>query len=116
MARIPGTFGARVGWRRRHLGMTQYQLAQKMGVREADIQRWESDVNFPREPWKINSLADQLETTTDFLFARTSDARADVPAPPLLDDPESLPSSSDVRRSQARGRRQANGSSRRRDR
>lgn len=96
------------------MGMTQYQLAQKMGVREADIQRWETDVNFPREAWKISAIATALDTTENFLFGRTNDAQDDVPAPPLPADPSSLsPSSSGARQSPGRGRRRASGSSRR---
>jgi transcriptional regulator with XRE-family HTH domain len=109
MARMPDTFGGRISYLRRHLGLTQYQLAQKVGVREPDIGRWENDENFPREQWKFIALADALGTTVDYLFGRVSDEAAGAPAPP--DRADLFPENTDPRRRRARGARRANGPS-----
>lgn len=113
---IPKKFPLRVAWRRRHLGLTQHQLATKMrpSYREADIKRWENPKgNFPREEVKIQALAKALETSTDFLFGLTDDPRptdlqADAAGVRLPLD-ESYPESNERRRRPGRGTRRASG-------
>ncbi len=74
------TFGERVRARRESLGYTLAQVAEKIGVSEATMQRYESGViKNPTQP-KIAALARALNVDVNFLMAWEQD-----------DTPSSLP-------------------------
>ena len=49
------TFGNMVAELRRQSGMTQLELAEKMGVTDKAVSKWERDLSFPRH--KFSSKA-----------------------------------------------------------
>lgn len=69
-----GFDGTRLAWARKHQGLSQHALATLVGVREKDIQRWESGQNKPRDTM-IVALADTLHVSTDFLLGRVTGER-----------------------------------------
>ena len=55
---------------RERLGMSMYELAQKMGVSVATVSRWETGEAVPITA-RLSTLADVLHCTIDELFGRT---------------------------------------------
>lgn len=41
------TFGAYIATRRKQLGMTQAELAEKMNVTDKAVSKWERDLSYP---------------------------------------------------------------------
>jgi repressor LexA len=67
------TFGERVKAQREHMGMTLAQVADKVGVSEATMQRYESGViKNPAQP-KIAALARALNVDVNYLMAWDQD-------------------------------------------
>lgn len=48
--------------------MSQKELADRVGVREKDISRWENGRNLPRDHAIIIRLAAAVKQTTDYLL------------------------------------------------
>lgn len=55
---------------RERLGMSMYELAEKMGVSVATVSRWETGEAVPITA-RLSALADVLHCTIDELFGRT---------------------------------------------
>lgn len=75
-------FGMRVKLRRMQLGLTQTQLAKKIGESSAFISDVEQGISFPRYE-RLIKLIDGLETSSDVLFQ-------DVTKYPFRDRPSLL--------------------------
>ena len=56
-------------------GMSQAELAEKLGVRQQTVGKWESSVTVPRQPM-LQKLADIFGVTTDYLLGRTASPSA----------------------------------------
>ena len=54
---------------RKRLGMTMYELVDRMGVSVATVSRWETGEAFPVTT-RLGALADALGCTIDELFGR----------------------------------------------
>ena len=61
------TFGAMVAALRKEKGMTQLELAEKMGVTDKAVSKWERDLSFP-DVSSIPKLAGILEVSVDELM------------------------------------------------
>jgi len=74
--------------RRIELGLTLEDVAKKVGVGRATVQRWESGLieNMRRD--KIVLLAQALNTTPNFILGveSTENAKKDIKIPPTLKD------------------------------
>jgi transcriptional regulator with XRE-family HTH domain len=62
------TFGSRVRLVRRALGLTQAQLAARIGVAEATVRSWETDRAHPQPRW-LRRLAKALGVSVEDLTA-----------------------------------------------
>lgn len=71
-------FGARIASYRKALGLTQEGLAQKLGVTNQAVSKWESDQCCP-DIMQMPVLADVFGVTLDELFGRQTGT---LPAPP----------------------------------
>jgi transcriptional regulator with XRE-family HTH domain len=60
----------RIFQRRKQLGMSQEELAGRIGTSQRQISKYETGKNDPTAE-VLNSLADALDTTTDWLLGRT---------------------------------------------
>ena len=69
------TMGARILRRRKEKGLTQEALANKLGVSNQAVSKWEGDVCCP-DLQLLPLLADTLELSLDELFGRESMAKA----------------------------------------
>ncbi len=63
------TMGKRISELRKHKGMTQEQLAQKVGVTAQAVSKWENDLSCP-DISILPQLAEALGVTTDELLGR----------------------------------------------
>lgn len=61
------TFGGIVLSKRRASGMTQLELAEKMGVTDKAVSKWERDLSFP-DVSSLPKLAEILDTSVDELI------------------------------------------------
>ena len=61
------TFGNMVAALRKEKGMTQLELAEKMGVTDKAVSKWERDLSFP-DVSSIPKLAEILGITVDELM------------------------------------------------
>ena len=61
------TFGNMVAVLRKEKGMTQLELAEKMGVTDKAVSKWERDLSFP-DVSSIQKLAEILEVSVDELM------------------------------------------------
>ena len=59
--------GARIAEKRKSLGMTQIEFAEKMHVTRQTVSRWESGTAMP-DIDKIGEIADILEVSCDYLL------------------------------------------------
>ena len=78
------TFGATISALRKERGMTQLELAQKMGVTDKAVSKWERDLSFP-DVASLPKLAEVLGTSVDELLevktaAQEEPAGSRVPA------------------------------------
>ena len=62
-------FGQRIAALRKERGMTQEALAQKLGITNQAVSKWESDQCCP-DMMQLPALADQFEISLDSLFGR----------------------------------------------
>lgn len=71
------TLGERIRERREELGMTQAQLAERIGVKEATISRYESgDITNPPQE-RIAKMLDALKIDANYLMDWESDDTAE---------------------------------------
>ena len=70
------SFGATVSALRKKKGMTQLDLAQKMGVTDKAVSKWERNLSFP-DVASLPKLAEELGTTVDELLEAKSAAQDD---------------------------------------
>ena len=61
------TFGMMISSLRKEKGMTQLELAERMGVTDKAVSKWERDLSFP-DINSIPKLADIFEVTVDDLM------------------------------------------------
>ena len=61
------TFGAMIAAMRKENGMTQLELAEKMGVTDKAVSKWERDLSFP-DVNSLPKLADVFHVTVDELM------------------------------------------------
>ena len=71
------TFGNMVAVLRKEKGMTQLELAEKMGVTDKAVSKWERDLSFP-DVSSIPKLAEILEVSVDELMQVKTDAKEDT--------------------------------------
>lgn len=63
------TLGKRISGHRKRLGLTQDQLADKLGVTAQAVSKWENDISCP-DINMLPRLAEEFGTTTDALLGR----------------------------------------------
>ena len=71
------TFGNMVAALRKEKGMTQLELAEKMGVTDKAVSKWERDLSFP-DVSSIPKLAEILDVSVDELMQIKTDAKEDT--------------------------------------
>lgn len=69
--------GTRLSEKRKELGMTQAELAEKMHVTRQTVSRWEAGTAFP-DVGKISDLASVLNVSCDYLLKDNEEAINDV--------------------------------------
>ena len=65
-----GTLGKRIAYHRKRLGMTQEQLAQRVGVSAQAVSKWENNLSCP-DITLLPQLARLFDVTTDELLGNT---------------------------------------------
>ena len=68
------TFGIMVAALRKQRGMTQLELAEKMGVTDKAVSKWERDLSFP-DVNSIPKLAEVLDVSVDELMQVKANAK-----------------------------------------
>lgn len=63
---LPG-FGRRLKQKREQAGLSQPELATRVGVHPSDVSRWERDVTFPRGT-TLRDICLALRTSADFML------------------------------------------------
>ena len=71
------TFGSRISALRKEKGMTQSALAEKMGVTDKAVSKWERDMSFP-DVGSLPKLAQIFELTVDELLQGTPVPKAET--------------------------------------
>ena len=71
--------GKRIRELRKHAGMTQPQLAEKVGVHETTIRRWEQETDKGPDTAMIRRLADILNTTAENLLSESVEESQEEP-------------------------------------
>ena len=79
-ANTPDTLGGRIARLRKEKGMTQLELADRMGVTDKAVSKWERDVSCP-DIASMPRLAEVLGTTVDELMQARPGAAAPRPKP-----------------------------------
>lgn len=74
------TFGDRLAGAREAAGLTQEQLAQRLGVRLTTLQAWEDDLAEPRGN-RLQMLAGMLNVSLAWLLTAAGDGLTAPPAP-----------------------------------
>ena len=67
------SFGAMIAAMRKEQGMTQLELAEKMGVTDKAVSKWERDLSFP-DVNSIPRLAEIFDVTVDEIMQVKSDS------------------------------------------
>lgn len=81
------SFGSIISTLRKQKGMTQLDLAQKMGVTDKAVSKWERDLSFP-DVATLPKLALELDTSVDGLLEAKTSSLAEKPkskAPALIE-------------------------------
>jgi transcriptional regulator with XRE-family HTH domain len=79
------TFGDRVAGAREHAGMTQKQLAKRLGVRLATLRGWEEDLSEPRAN-RLSMMAGLLNVSMMWLMNGEGEGvQAPVETAPMTD-------------------------------
>ena len=73
------SFGAMIAAMRKEQGMTQLELAEKMGVTDKAVSKWERDLSFP-DVNSIPRLAEIFGVTVDEIMQVKSDSMENVKA------------------------------------
>ena len=71
------TFGNMVAVLRKQKGMTQLELAEKMGVTDKAVSKWERDLSFP-DVSSLPKLAEILEVSVDELMQVKAELKEDT--------------------------------------
>lgn len=71
------TFGNTVAVLRKQKGMTQLELAEKMGVTDKAVSKWERDLSFP-DVSSLPKLAEILEVSVDVLMQVKAESKEDT--------------------------------------
>ena len=71
------TFGTMIATMRKENGMTQLELAEKMGVTDKAVSKWERDLSFP-DINSIPKLANIFNVTVDELMQVKADTKANA--------------------------------------
>lgn len=79
-ANTPDTLGGRIARLRKEKGMTQLELADRMGVTDKAVSKWERDVSCP-DIASMPRLAEVLGATVDELMQARPGAAAQQPKP-----------------------------------
>ena len=79
-ANTPDTLGGRIARLRKENGMTQLELADRMGVTDKAVSKWERDVSCP-DIASMPRLAEVLGATVDELMQARPGAAAQQPKP-----------------------------------
>lgn len=79
-ANTPDTLGGRIARLRKENGMTQLELADRMGVTDKAVSKWERDVSCP-DIASMPRLAEVLGATVDELMQARPGAAAPRPKP-----------------------------------
>lgn len=74
------TTGERLTELRNKLGLSQEQMADKLGVKRSTYAKWEKDINKPTR--KVNDIAAYFHVTTDYILGRTAQPAQPPTAPP----------------------------------
>ncbi|WP_028094720.1 helix-turn-helix domain-containing protein [Pseudodonghicola xiamenensis] len=82
------TFGDRVAGAREAAGMTQAQLARRLGVKRSTVCAWEEDVSEPRAN-KLSMMAGLLNVSIMWLLTGEGDGMT-APADELAEDGQEL--------------------------
>lgn len=81
--------GKRIRHRRWMIGMTQQQLADKVGIKFQQIQKYETGMNRVSAS-RLWDIADALGVTISFFFEGLEEAGETTGAPDLMADKEAL--------------------------
>ncbi|QYZ71917.1 helix-turn-helix domain-containing protein [Neotabrizicola shimadae] len=81
--------GKRIRHRRWMIGMTQQQLADKVGIKFQQIQKYETGMNRVSAS-RLWDIADALGVTISFFFEGLEDAAEPAGAPDMMADKEAL--------------------------
>src|SRR6516162_1806390 len=76
----PLTFGERISLVRRRLGLTQQELAKRMGIAQTEIHRLETGLVKDPHMSRVVALANKLGVSTDWLLGR-QDVVVEPPSP-----------------------------------
>lgn len=79
------TFGDRLAGAREAAGLTQDQLARRLGVRLTTVQAWEDDASEPRAN-RLQMMAGMLNVSIRWLLTGEGDGLDSPVAPGLLSD------------------------------
>lgn len=71
------TFGRMISSLRKEKGMTQLELAEKMGVTDKAVSKWERDLSFP-DINSIPKLAELFEVSVDELMQVKSETKDNI--------------------------------------
>ena len=71
------TLGKRIIFHRKRMGLTQDQLAEKLGVTAQAVSKWENDLSCP-DINMLPKLAELFETSTDALLGRETVFQGEV--------------------------------------
>lgn len=74
------TTGERLTELRNKLGLSQEQMADKLGVKRSTYAKWEKDINKPTR--KVNDIAAYFHVTTDYILGRTAQPTQPPATPP----------------------------------
>lgn len=74
------TTGERLTELRNKLGLSQEQMADKLGVKRSTYAKWEKDINKPTR--KVNDIAAYFHVTTDYILGRTAQPAQPPATPP----------------------------------
>jgi transcriptional regulator with XRE-family HTH domain len=83
------TLGDRLAGAREAAGLTQEDLAQRLGVRLTTLQAWEEDMAEPRGN-RLQMLAGMLNVSLTWLIMAEGDGLADPDAPSMPKDAEAV--------------------------
>lgn len=89
------TFGDRLAGARDGAGMTQAQLARRLGVKKATLVSWEDDVGEPRAN-RLSMLAGLLNVSISWLLTGEGEG-PDAPVEQVADQPDLLRIMEDLR-------------------